>query len=279
MRIRGRCPGCGTDRLLPGLDPDRGTALCRDCAGITQDFFCGRCGHEGLLLGGRLCERCTLSDRLTSLLDDGTGRANPALAPLMTALLEAPSPKTRLLWIRSSQVQQLLRDLATGTLAMTHDALGAHPSRRTIAYLRDLLMTCGLLPTVDKQLLHAETWLHHRLAELPDTVNGRLLRQYATWRQLPRLRTRAGQRRLPNTAARHTALQFTVADQFLTWLHERGRELSDVRQTDLETWHVENLLHNQRALRDFLTWAMAGRHMPRLKPRRYGPAPAPTRAR
>jgi hypothetical protein len=53
------------------------------------------------------------------------------LAPLMTALLDAPSPKTRLLWIRSTHVQQLLRDLATGALPMTHDGLGAHPSRRS----------------------------------------------------------------------------------------------------------------------------------------------------
>ena len=49
--------------------------------------------------------------------------------------------------------------------------------------------------------------------------------------------------------ARHTALQFTVAEQFLTWLHQRDRELSDTRQAELEAWHVENLLHNQRGLR------------------------------
>jgi hypothetical protein len=266
MKIRGQCPGCGTNRLLPGLAHDGITTLCRDCAGITRDFFCDRCGYEGLLLGGRLCERCTLSDRLTILLDDGTGRANPALTPLANALLDAPSPKTRLLWIRSTQVQQLLRDLATGALPMTHDALGAHPSRRTVAYLRDLLMTCGLLPTVDKQLLHVETWLNDRLAVLPDTDNGRLLRQYATWRLLPRLRTGAGQRALPNSTARHTALQFTVAEQFLAWLHQHDRKLSETRQADLDTWYVENLLHNQRALRDFLNWAMTSRHMPKLKP-------------
>ena len=96
--------------------------------------------------------------------------------------------------------------------------------------------------------------------------NGRLLRQYATWRLLPRLRTRAGQRALPNSAARHTALQFTVAEQFLAWQHQHDRKLSETRQADLDTWHVENLLHNQRALRDFLNWAMTSRHMPKLKP-------------
>jgi hypothetical protein len=47
--------------------------------------------------------------------------------------------------------------------------LHAAPSWRTAAYLRDLLMTCGVLPTIDKQLLHDETWLHRRLADLADS--------------------------------------------------------------------------------------------------------------
>ncbi|WP_436849691.1 helix-turn-helix domain-containing protein [Streptomyces avermitilis] len=63
MRDRGRCPCCDTDRLLPGRDTD-GTPTCRDCAGIVGDFFCDRCGFEGLLLGGRLCEHCALADTL-----------------------------------------------------------------------------------------------------------------------------------------------------------------------------------------------------------------------
>jgi hypothetical protein len=75
MRVRGRCPACDTDRLLPGRNAC-GAAICRDCAGISRDFFCDRCGFEGMLLGGRLCERCTLADKLTTLLDEGTGEAD-----------------------------------------------------------------------------------------------------------------------------------------------------------------------------------------------------------
>ncbi|EMF52715.1 hypothetical protein SBD_5791 [Streptomyces bottropensis ATCC 25435] len=91
MRVRGRCPSCGTDRLLPGRDTD-GTPICRDCAGIVRDFFCDRCGFEGLLLGGRLCEHCTLADTLAHLLDDGTGRVAPAFLPLVKTLLEMDRP-------------------------------------------------------------------------------------------------------------------------------------------------------------------------------------------
>ncbi|MFD3803101.1 hypothetical protein ACFWSF_33760 [Streptomyces sp. NPDC058611] len=88
MRIR----GCRSDRLLPGRN-DAGAPVCRDCAGIVRDFFGDRCGFEGLLLGGRLCERCTLADTLGRLLDDGTGRVAPSLQPLVTALLEMDRPR------------------------------------------------------------------------------------------------------------------------------------------------------------------------------------------
>jgi hypothetical protein len=65
VHTRGPCPDRGADRLLPGRR-DHATPICRDCAGITRDFFCDRCRFEGHLHTGRLCTRCTLSD-LTAL--------------------------------------------------------------------------------------------------------------------------------------------------------------------------------------------------------------------
>ncbi|MET7543435.1 hypothetical protein [Streptomyces sp. NPDC005507] len=120
MRVRGSCPNCRTDRVLPGLDT-AGIPICRDCAGITRDFFCNRCGFEGLLLGGRLCERCTLADTLARLLDDGTGHVARPLQPLVTTLLKMDRPKSRLIWLRNPNVVRLLRGLATGTIPLTHD--------------------------------------------------------------------------------------------------------------------------------------------------------------
>ncbi|MER6332150.1 hypothetical protein ABT298_22975 [Streptomyces sp. NPDC001034] len=106
--FRGCCPGCRADRLLPGRGAT-GTPICRDCAGIARDFFCDRCGFEGLLLGGRLCERCTLTDTLGRLLDDGTGHVAASLQPLVTSLKEMDRPKSRLIWLRNPNVVRLLR--------------------------------------------------------------------------------------------------------------------------------------------------------------------------
>ncbi|MFI8913141.1 hypothetical protein ACIGW4_16240 [Streptomyces sp. NPDC053513] len=112
MRTRGRCSRCNTDRLLPGRHTD-GTPICRDCASIVRDFFCDRCGFEGLLLGGRLCEHCTLTDTLARLLNDGTGRVAPELLPLVKILLEMDRPKSRLIWLRNPNVVRILQGLAT----------------------------------------------------------------------------------------------------------------------------------------------------------------------
>ena len=206
--VRGRCPGCSTDRLLPGRRPD-GTAVCRDCAGITRNFFCDRCSLEGYLQLGRLCRRCTMSDQLQRTLDDGSGQVHPPLLPLVQALVSMPQPKTGLAWLASAQVRALLADLARGRIALTHEALREQPNWRTVAYLRDLLMSCGALPRVDKQLLHAETWLHHRLGERTGTEHFLLLRRFGLWHQVPSLRTRARARPLTPASRRFAAEQFT----------------------------------------------------------------------
>jgi hypothetical protein len=115
---RGRCPGCQVERLLPGRAD--GAAICRDCAGITRSFFCDRCGFEGLLCAGRLCERCALTDKLTAVLDDGSGRINPALLLLFDALTSMGKPRSGLNWLLSLQVRQLLADLVSRVVNSLH---------------------------------------------------------------------------------------------------------------------------------------------------------------
>src|SRR6478735_2481323 len=47
MRTHGPCPGCGTNRMLPGRSPEHANEpVCVDRADITQDYHCTRCGTE-----------------------------------------------------------------------------------------------------------------------------------------------------------------------------------------------------------------------------------------
>ena len=171
-------------------------------------------------------------------------------------------PRAGLTWLRNPKVVQLLGDLATGRIPLTHQGLHAVASWRTAAYLRDLLMTCGVLPTIDKQLVHYETWLHRRLAELADSPHLRLLRQFAGWYQLPRLRATAERRPLTPSHRQFASDQLTQAHRFLGWLQQRDHTLAQATQADLDAWHATHNDHQRRCRQAFLRW----RHAPATSP-------------
>lgn len=263
MRVHGRCPGCGYLRLLPGRD-EHGNPLCPDCAGITRSFRCTRCRHEGHLHAGHLCTRCVLHDQLTALLDDGTGHTRPELAPLLESLHAMPEPDRGLNWLRNNaHLRSYLRGLARSDIALSHAALHELPSWRTAAHLRDLLMACGALPGVDRRILLYEQWYLRQLAAVTDPGRQRLLRQYATWDQLPRLHAAARAGKLSTGARNHAAAQFTYAAGFLAWIESRQHYLAGTTQADIDDWHATHPRHYGK-LRGFLTWSAATGHTHKL---------------
>src|SRR6266568_3324345 len=190
LSAAGTCPGCGTaGRALPGLRD--GVRICRDCAGITRDFSCLRCGTEtGMAPGSRrglsrLCGRCAVAWTAARLLEDGTGAIAAPLKPLADALTATASPSATLEWLGKPHIRDLLTRLAAGTLPLTHEALDGWPRRRAVHYLRDLLVDCGALPAADRQLREFGTWLDRRLDALAGHPHLRLLRQFGLWHQLP----------------------------------------------------------------------------------------------
>ncbi|XAS68211.1 hypothetical protein V3C33_02465 [Micrococcaceae bacterium Sec5.7] len=52
-------------------------------------------------------------------------------------------------------------------------------------------MQSGVLPLKDRQLLLFERWLDTHLAAVADPEHARLLRRFATWHQLRKLRAKA----------------------------------------------------------------------------------------
>jgi hypothetical protein len=231
---------------------------------------CVRCGSQGRLPAGRRCARCALTGKLAAALDDGSGRVNPALTPLLEALTRMDKPNAGLIWLRNPKVGQLLGGLATGRIPLIHEGLHAVASWRTGAYLRDLLMTCGVLPAIDKQLVGYEALLHRRLAELADSPHLRLLRQFAVWYQLPRLRAKAQARPLTPSHRQFASDQLTQAHGFLGWLAARGHTLAQATQADLDAWHATHNDHQRRTLRALLRWAVRAGRLPR---RRLPPLP------
>jgi hypothetical protein len=198
-------------------------------------------------------EREELHRRVHELLDDGSGSIHPELTGLWLDLISMPKPLRGLNWIRNNpHVPQYLRGLARGDIPLTHEALHELESWRTAAHLRDLLMAAGALPAIDRQVLLFERWYRHRLTQIDDPGHVRLLRQFATWRLLPKLRAQAARRPLTAGSRNAAAGRFNTAAAFLTWLAGRGRQLDQTTQADVDHWHTHR--RDPMRLRAFAKW-------------------------
>lgn len=207
--------------------------------------------------------RARLQACLTELLDDGTSQIRPELQPLADNLLAMPKPDRALNWLRTNpQAGRYLQGLARGEIPLTHDGLHELTSWRTAAHLRDLLMDAGALPTVDRQITLFESWTRKRLIATVDRDHARLLRQFLTWHQLPRMHATARRRSLTPGARNYAAEAFGQAEQLLDWLSQQDVTIDGLTQTDLDRWHAER---PDRAAEIFLGWAQRNGHSPRLQ--------------
>jgi hypothetical protein len=270
LRIRGRCPGCAADRVLPGLRLDDQAPICTDCAGFTTSFRCSRCSEEDKLHGGRLCTRCALNDRITDLLGDDSGQIRPELAPLAKSLLGAGSPLSILNWLykrkgKADSPEALLRQLGNGEIELTHQAFHTLQPWRAAAHLRELLMACDVLPHIDKRICSFERWLITHIAAITDPAHAQLIHRFATWEILPRLRTRATSSPITPAGRRFAGEQIKYATAFLGWLAGNDRDLKTCSQANIDTWHAERSEHDRSRLRGFLLWCMASKLTRQLK--------------
>jgi integrase len=267
LGVAGTCPGCGAgSRVLPGLRD--GVRICRDCAGIARDFSCLRCGTEtGMAPAARrslrrLCGPCAVTWAAARLLDDGTGAIAAPLQPLAEALAAVPSPAAMLEWLDLPHIRDLLMALAAGKLALTHEALDAWLRPRAVFYLRDLLVSCGVLPAVDKQLREFGAWLDRRLGALAGHPHLRLLRQFGLWHQLSGMRVRAVAGPLRTTAAQYARSRFIQAEAFLTWTAALGVRPSALTQAHIDAYYAGRAAHQREGVRAFLVWAAKHGHIP-----------------
>lgn len=257
LRHRGRCSSCGQARRLvvpPGSHAD----TCADCAGIPVTHACADCGIEDKLYEKGRCERCSLRRRARELLSAGTGTIPSHLTGVFEAICAARVPKTALNWLRRSHGAELLAEMASGRLPATHQALDADPRRRAADFLRHMLTAGGLLPTRDQELARTSQWAEHIIASVQPAAARQLVRAYATWQVMRRLRASAGGTTRPRTYTAHAHRNLGTAAAFLAWLHDRGRTLADCGQADVDAWLATGPAAGH--VHDFLAWAAAHRH-------------------
>jgi hypothetical protein len=170
----------------------------------------------------------------------------------------------------------ILAGLARGDIALTHEALDAHPTRRAADYLRAVLVAHGVLPARDEPLARLERAIVDLLTRVPVGEDRRTLAAYATWRILQRVRRRARTRPTSTTVTTHASLRLRAAIALLEWLRDNGIRLDGLRQANVEEWLLTGPPTLRREIVDFLGWTAARKLTPPLAvahaARRDGPA-------
>src|SRR5215813_13451032 len=269
----GPCIRCGQQRRLvapsgPGAD------TCADCAQIPVFSACTECGTEDKLYEKGRCARRSLRRRVRDLLSAGTGIVPAQLSGVFDAVTAARQPRSALNWLRKGAGAGLLADVAAGRLAISHEALDAHPHRRAADYLRHMLTAAGTLSARDEELARAGQWLGTAIEAIEPAADRRLVQAYATWQVMRRLRASAAAAGRPRTPTAHARNNIRAAAGLLAWLRGRGTELAACGQADIDQWLRTG--PSACLARDFLAWAASRGHCQRLSipapPRATGPA-------
>ena len=101
-----------------------------------------------------------------------------------------------------------------------------------------------------------------------------MLRQYATFCLLPRLRA-AAPGTLTTGSARYAARAFTCGQAFCDWLQAAGIRPASLTQAGLDRWHAAASRTTAKMTSGFLGFAMTEGSLPRLKlPAHPAPGPA-----
>ncbi|HME74265.1 MAG TPA: hypothetical protein VKI00_00985 [Mycobacterium sp.] len=246
-----RCAGCGEVAPLRGGTVDE--PLCSLCTRPDNAWrSCPSCGQPGRFHHGR-CARCSVTRRLHELLADDTATIPVDREVLYRALAATERPGTLSAWLDKSSAPQMLRELAGRTL--THQTLDELPTGKTVEHLRSILIAAGILPTRDEHMMRLEQWVGAAIAERADPDEQHLLRRYALWHMLRRLRQRT--RGADTTHNQYVLVRQHVraAIGFLDWLATQGLSLADARQGNLEEWTASDNATLRRETRHFLRWA------------------------
>ncbi|WP_458688775.1 hypothetical protein [Nocardia tengchongensis] len=174
------------------------------------------------------------------------------------------APLSGLCWLkhrkgRDRAPADLLAELGRSQIALTHAAFHTLQPWRAAAHLEELLMACGILSQVDKQICEFERWTIRHLATVTEPEHVRLIRRFVAWDVQPRLRARAERKPLTVSSRRGFSSQVIQATRFLSWLGERDLTLTDCGQADIDAWHVQHPAHARNSIRGFLRWCIANK--------------------
>lgn len=257
------CAHCGHNRRVQVRGHDG--PLCRSCWQASPDSFqtCTSCGVEERMHHFGLCVGCAAKIALRDHLGAGGGDIPAAMTPVFHALV-TQDPFRLIRWLDHASAARVVADLAAADLPVTHAALDAHLPNSSVQFLRAALVNNGALEPRDENLAVLEHWLDAFYASLTDPTDRKLLRGYAIWHHLRRLRSQPGERSTTTTTTNQLAnikFELNRGRELLDWLRRHGRELATCTQDDIDRYLTEGPATRYGA-RPVLTWASAHRYAP-----------------
>lgn len=258
-RTCGRCGRVGPIRKrATASTPD----LCPACY-LPPIAVCQRCSQEQpcryVSTGTPTCERCILAEKMRALVTGPDGSIPIWAEPIERSLLSTKNPQTMRVWLQRSRGARVLKELVSGSLPLTHEALDSLEPNKAVEHLRGLLVASGALPWRDPLLARFELRTELRLRALhPD--DRRLVVAFLRWRVMPRLRRSSAASVLRGTSIENAARLLNQTTRFLIWLRELDVSLEESNQIDIDRWLSEGKL-TRFLIRDFVVWAARNGHM------------------
>ena len=199
-----------------------------------------------------------LAGRARVLLSGRAGAVSPQLQPLLAAFSAVTNPATVVNWLGKSRSARLLGQLADSGRPISHGLLDELSQTQSLHYIREVLVSSGVLPARNEHLERLAPWLEHLLRDKA-AGHARLVRPFAHWSVLRRARRAAVHRAYGRGSADFARARVLAALDLLSWLDHRDQPLDALTQADLDQWLIEGTT-TRRAVRYFIQWARA-RHL------------------
>jgi hypothetical protein len=244
-----RCAGCG--QVRPVGSGTLAEPRCRDC---TVPVFpaCAACADSPR--PGQ-CASCLLELRLGELLAGPDGGICPSLGPLKEALAATDPPETALRWLSKPPVAAVLSGIAAGGSDLSHGELDRLEQTPVLAHLRSVLVATGTLPPRDELMARLERFTGDVINGRPVPEQRQILRRYATWHLLRRLRSRNNGRPVTHEQQNVVRQQVRGAVALLDWLDSRDLTPGTCGQADLDEWLSGSGNSRSRDAGHFVRWA------------------------
>lgn len=252
------CSVCHRHRRVVGRT--EGAPLCEYCYPRHPVSFrdCTRCGRHAKLRQTGLCDRCTADDQLATLFPPELLERHETARTMLTALQAGDPATVRAAFHRHRAVELLRTVLATPDL-LDHEALDDLGPEYTTRAVRALLVEHGLLPARNLPLARFQAWIITTAQLIEDPGERQAFVQFATWKHLRDLRSRAEPLSGPLVTSRRHELRVVL--DLLAWARDRGKTLASLDQADLDHWATTGA--EKYLVAGFLTWAHTnGRSQP-----------------